>query len=177
LSILVDHELRAIGPSILDPYDPGLVQPASIDIRLGSTFGVFVRNRFACIDLADLPDEPLVEMRALGEGGSIVIHPGELILGSTLERITVPSTLARLGLLPHVAAGYFDPGWEGVGTLELANLGPWPIRLRPGRRVCQSRWHRLSAEPRDVYGSAATGSHYQHADTVEGPRTERWDDR
>lgn len=210
--ILVDHELRARGPELLDPWDSGMVQPASIDLLLGRNFRMFRRRTLASIDLAKIPDAdetseavsvPLY-VRTCGmcggsgidddlrnvcsrcggtcqsrhEEGRFVIHPGEMVLGSTLERITVPldlgmqltgkSSLARVGLIPHVEAGWFDPGWEGVGTLEIANLGATPIILRPGLKICQSRWMRLSSPPAHAYGSAQAGSHYQGGNTAEG---------
>jgi len=186
--ILEDRELRRLGPTLLDPYEPSLVQPASIDIRLGTTFRVARTHRTPVVDLADVPHEdelsepvevPLFQSWGLrNEEGKFVIHPGEFVLGSTLECITVPSdlcmelvgksSLARLFLLPHVAAGFFDPGWKGVGTLEIVNLSRVPIILRPGLPICQSRWMMMRAIPQKTYAGryqgdvGASGSRYGH---------------
>lgn len=208
MSTLVDTDLHYIGDCILDPFEPANVQSASIDLRLGTSFRVARHHKLSTIDLADIPHEdeitelvevPLYRRPCLDHPSSnvfcdprcvdgwiydpdafIVIHPGEAMLGSTLERIMVPpdivmclegkSTLARLFLIPHVQAGYFDPGWDGIGTLELVNLSRVPIKLRPGLKICQSRWMRLTGVPRHLYGTAEAGSHYQGADAVGGAR-------
>jgi dCTP deaminase len=192
--ILVDSELRKLGPTLLDPYEVKNVQPASIDLRLGQSFRVFKRHSRASIDLAAVPDQDSITEEIIvpwyrnpdgtsgDERGGMVVHPGEMILGSTLECITVPgylamqlvgkSSLARLGLLPHVEAGWFDPGWHGIGTLEIANLGATPIILRPGMLICQSRWMHVDGEPEHLYGSANLGSHYQDAKGAEGSKYE-----
>lgn len=187
MSVLCDWELRHIGPDILSPFDPAMVQPASIDLRLGTTFRVLAPSvpeltellpPFSIVDKPD-PDEysALVELEV---GDEIIIEPGEAMLGSTLECITVPpdlvmtlegkSGLARMFLLPHVQAGYFDPGWHGVGTLELVNLNSRAISLVVGAKICQSRWMRMSSRPTNLYGSEAAGSHYQNSTRVEGAR-------
>jgi dCTP deaminase len=210
MSILVDHQLRYRGPEILTPFDPEMVQPSSIDLRLGTSFRVARHHALEVIDLARVPAEDEITERVevplykrpcpiclnqvggafcdprcqrgtvYDEAGRIVIHPGEAMLGSTLERITVPddlvmalegkSSLARLFLIPHVQAGYFDPGWDGIGTLELVNLSRVPIVLRPGLKICQSRWMTLDAVPARPYGAAGLGSHYQGAAGVDGSR-------
>lgn len=178
--ILTDRELRARGPELLDPFDPAAVQPASIDLRLGESFRVFRRHARSHIDLVGVPDAD--EISEAIEAKYLVVHPGEMVLGSTAERITVPgdlimqlvgkSSLARLGLLPHVEAGFFDPGWDGVGTLEIANLGATPVVLRAGRWICQSRWMRVTEPPERLYGDRALRSHYQHSERAEGSRYE-----
>lgn len=226
MSILVDNELKYIGSDILKPFEKSYVQPASIDLRLGSSFRVFRRRTLQPIDLAAMPpaDEiskeikvPLYRFTCDNCGGSgqvewepgrsaysedptqacpdcggrgqiinpdgfFVIQPGEFVLGSTFEHITVPSnlamqlcgksSLARIGLLPHVEAGWFDPGWKGIGTLEIVNLGPSPIILRPGLKICQSKWMRLSNPPTILYGDERAGSHYQGGERAEGSRYE-----
>jgi dCTP deaminase len=161
--ILPDHELRRIAEAgAVDPYDPEMVQPASIDLRLGTSFRVYDRNSVTAIDLGDPPDGDAImtEVR-VDEGDPFVLHPGEFALGSTWERITVPvdlamyidgkSSLGRYALAVHITAGYFDPGFSGVGTLELANFAPVPIVLRPGLPICQSRWMRLASPPDRAY--------------------------
>jgi dCTP deaminase len=156
------HEYDAVAP-----YDDKAIQPASIDLKLGTSFRVFsevnyseVGSIFATtIDLADYRDHS--KKRTVPVGRSLIIMPGEFLLGSTLEKLRIPdqiamyldgkSSIGRLGLSVHVTAGYFDPGFEGVGTLELVNFGPYPIRLRPGLFICQSRWLRLSGIPNQTY--------------------------
>lgn len=211
MSVLCDRELRAEQRkhALLTPFDDDLVQPASIDLRLGTAFRTFRHHELASIDLAGVPDQDVVSEEVVvplfrrqcdyhstnrfcdygcrdgwifDQAGRFVIHPGEMVLGSTLEEIYVPphlvmslegkSSLARLGLLPHVAAGYFDPGWRGVGTLELVNLSRVPIILRPGLKICQSRWTRMDAVPSLLYGNERLGSHYQGDDRVAGSRYE-----
>lgn len=183
------HELaRDLG--IVDPYAPELVNPASIDLRLGTTFRVPRKHTTGIIDLAAVPpaDEtselvevPLYYHDGPGDGTKnpdhgFIIHPGEFVLGSTLEYLRIPnylsmvidgkSSIGRLGLAVHVTAGFFDPGFHGVGTLEMVNLSPYPIILRPGMRICQSRWMRMENEPELPYNgryqgdTAATGSRY-----------------
>lgn len=192
--ILTDRQLRQLGPELLDPFTPDAVQPASIDLRLGTSFRVFNRATVPHVDLASVPPADLITTAVdtelymdvdgvvVDQNACMVIHPGQLVLGSTLERITVPpglamqlvgkSSLARLGLLPHVEAGWFDPGWEGVGTLEIVNLGAAPVILRPGLWICQSRWMHVDEYPEHLYGDAALGSHYQHSTGAEGSRYE-----
>lgn len=157
MGILPYQHLISRGPALLDPFEEENVQPASIDLRLGTSFRVPDRHTYASIDLNDVPMNTTSPVDvALGE--LFVLHPGEFALGCTMERISVPpdlamyidgkSSLGRIGLAAHVTAGYFDPGFDGVGTLELVNLFPVAIILRPGRLICQSRWMTLD-EPTD----------------------------
>lgn len=179
MTVLCDRELFAAQDreTLVWPFNPDLIKTASIDLRLGRSFRVFHRAH-SSIDLGNIPDADAYSHYV--EEDTIVIKPGELMLGCTMETLRVPrylvmhlegkSTLARLGLLPHVAAGYFDPGWRGVGTLELVNLSPTSIILRAGQPICQSRWMRMSQEPSFPYGSAQANSHYQDATGVEGAK-------
>lgn len=155
-------------PPLVEPYDPSLVRPASIDMRLGTSFRVSRTDKLMAIDLADVPPPDLIsEPVGVEPDGYFVIHPGEFVLASTLETINVPrdlamyldgrSSLARLGLLAHITAGYFDPGFSGVGTLEFVNLNKVPIMLRPGQIVCQSRWMKLQAPPENDYSTQYAG--------------------
>lgn len=171
--VLSDHDIKIElqgGRIVLDPFDERLIQPASIDVRLGSDFRVFRNSSHLFIDpqmhQPDLTEEILVE-----EGDTFVMHPGQFALGTTLERIAVPndilgklegkSSLGRLGLMIHSTAGYIDPGWDGQITLELSNVASLPIVLRPGMRIGQISFERMSS-PVDVpYGSPELGSHYQ----------------
>lgn len=171
--VLSDHDIKAglaSGRIVLDPYQPALVQPASVDVRLGADFRVFRNSSHVAID-PELHQPDLTEEVVVEEGGAFVLHPGQFALGTTLERVAVPddllaklegkSSLGRLGLMIHSTAGYIDPGWDGQITLELSNVATLPILLRPGMRIGQISFERMSL-PVDVpYGSPELGSHYQ----------------
>ncbi|MEA2297418.1 MAG: dCTP deaminase [Solirubrobacteraceae bacterium] len=154
----------------IDPWDPGLVQPASVDLRLGSTFRVFHNHRTSAIDLRNPPSN-LTEQIDVAADEAFVIHPGEFCLGRTLEHIELPddivariegkSSLGRLGLIVHATAGFCDPGWKGTLTLELNNLTRVPIKLYPGLAIAQLSFMGLDAPALRPYGHAALGSHYQ----------------
>lgn len=177
--ILEDTTLRRLAyeQRIVQPFSPHAVQPASIDLHLGTSFRVLKEHRHGVIDLANVPDhDELTELVEVKLGAEFVIHPGELVLGSTLEEVYIPpdiamyldgkSSLGRLGLTVHVTAGYFDPGFKGIPTLELVNLSRIPIVLRPGFAICQSRWMKMHDVPSELYqgryqgDKAATGSRY-----------------
>ncbi len=147
--VLSDRTIREYleaGRLEIDPYDPALVQPSSVDVRVSSEFRVFHNNRQPFIDvrrpLADLTD--VVTMTG---DEPFILHPGEFVLGSTLERVAIPddlvarlegkSSLGRLGLLIHSTAGYIDPGWDGQITLELSNVARLPITIYPGMPIGQ----------------------------------------
>jgi len=171
--LLSDRDLLAeidAGRLALDPFEPALVQPSSIDVRLDRWFRVFNNTRYTHIDPAIQQDEltSLVEAPA---GESFVLHPGEFVLGSTLEVITLPddlaarlegkSSLGRLGLVTHSTAGFIDPGFSGHVTLELSNLANLPITLWPGMKIGQVCVFRLSSPAEHPYGSEKYGSRYQ----------------
>ena len=171
--VLSDHDIKiemAEGRIVIDPTEPKFVQPASVDVRLGADFRVFRNSTHVAIDPAThQPD--LTEQIVVEDGDAFVLHPGQFALGTTLERIAVPndilgklegkSSLGRLGLMIHSTAGYIDPGWDGQITLELSNVANLPILLRPGMRIGQISFERMSS-PVDVpYGSPELGSHYQ----------------
>jgi dCTP deaminase len=154
----------------IDPWDPGLVQPASVDLRLGDSFRVFHNHLATAIDLRRPPDK-LTEEVVVGEGKTFVIHPGEFCLGRTLEWVELPddivariegkSSLGRLGLIVHATAGFCDPGWKGSLTLELNNLTRVPIILHPGLEIAQLSFMMLDRPALRPYGSPDLGSHYQ----------------
>jgi len=154
----------------IDPWDPGLVQPASVDLRLGDSFRVFHNHRASAIDLRH-PPENLTEEVVVPAGDSFVIHPGEFCLGRTLEWVELPddvvariegkSSLGRLGLIVHATAGFCDPGWKGTLTLELNNLTRIPIILHPGLEIAQLSFMMLDQPALRPYGSPDLGSHYQ----------------
>jgi dCTP deaminase len=154
----------------VQPWDPKMVQPASIDLRLGDSFRVFHNHRTTAIDLRD-PPANLTEEVVVPPGETFVIHPGEFCLGRTLEWVQIPddivariegkSSLGRLGLIVHATAGFCDPGFEGTLTLELNNLTRVPIRLYPDLPIAQLSFMTLDKPALKPYGSPGLGSHYQ----------------
>ena len=173
VSVLSDGTITRLveeGRIRIDPWDPGLVQPASVDLRLGDSFRVFHNHLATAIDLRRPPDN-LTEEVIVPEGDSFVIHPGEFCLGRTLEWVELPddvvariegkSSLGRLGLIVHATAGFCDPGWKGTLTLELNNLTRVPIILHPGLEIAQLSFMMLDRPALRPYGSPDLGSHYQ----------------
>jgi dCTP deaminase len=171
--LLSDRDIIAAveaGRLVVDPWDAELVQPSSVDARLDRYFRVFNNTQYTHIDPGLQQDEltPLVEPKG---DDPFVLHPGEFVLGSTLEIVTLPddlagrlegkSSLGRLGLLTHSTAGFIDPGFSGHLTLELSNVANLPIMLWPGMKIGQLCLFRLSSAARNPYGSAAAGSRYQ----------------
>ena len=154
----------------IDPWDPALVQPASVDLRLGDSFRVFHNHKAEAIDLRNPPTNLTEEVR-IEEGEPFVIHPGEFCLGRTAEWVELPddivariegkSSLGRLGLIVHATAGFCDPGWRGTLTLELNNLTRIPIKLYPGILIAQLSFMTLDAPAQKPYGHEDLGSHYQ----------------
>ncbi len=171
--LLSDHDIRSeleSGRVRLDPYEPAMIQPSSIDVRLDKYFRLFDNHRYAVIDPAEeQPD--LTRLVEVPTGESLVLHPGEFVLGSTYEAVTLPddvaarlegkSSLGRLGLLTHSTAGFVDPGFTGHVTLELSNVATLPIKLWPGMKVGQLCFFRLSSPADEPYGAGASGSRYQ----------------
>jgi len=158
------------GRIVIDPYDPIDLQPASVDLHLGSEFRVFRNSRYAYIDPCQhQPD--LTELLTASTVDPFVLHPGEFALGATVERIKLPddvlgrlegkSSLGRVGLMIHSTAGYVDPGWDGILTLELSNVANLPILLTPGMRVGQISFNRMSTPVDRPYGTPSLGNHYQ----------------
>jgi dCTP deaminase len=171
-SVLSDATIRELiesGRIVIDPWDPSMVQPASVDIRLGNSFRVFHNHRIQSIDLAD-PPRDLTEHVEVEEGGQFVIHPGEFVLGRTHELVELPddivsriegkSSIGRLGLVVHATAGFVDPGFRGTLTLEIANFNSVPIVLRPGLPICQLSFMALDRAAERPYGHPELGSHY-----------------
>ena len=171
--LLSDRDIRAeidSGRVRLDPFEPAMVQPSSIDVRLDRYFRVFENHRYPHIDPAvEQPD--LTRLVEPEPGEPFVLHPGEFVLASTYEVITLPndlasrlegkSSLGRLGLLTHSTAGFIDPGFSGHVTLELSNVATLPIKLWPGMKIGQLCMFRLSSPSEFPYGSAKYGSRYQ----------------
>jgi dCTP deaminase len=173
VSVLSDGTIRRLveeGRIRIDPWDPSLVQPASVDLRLGNSFRVFHNHRVTSIDLRDPPTN-LTEEVLVDEDEPFVIHPGEFCLGRTLEHVELPddivariegkSSLGRLGLIVHATAGFCDPGWRGTLTLELNNLTRVPIKLWPSLLIAQLSFMTLDQAAERPYGHQELGSHYQ----------------
>ena len=171
--ILSDRTIReelAAGRIVIDPYDEGAIQPSSVDLRLGRFFRVFLNHTTRVIDVKENQENPtpLVE---IGDDDSFILHPGEFVLGSTLERVALPtdlvarlegkSSLGRLGLLIHSTAGFVDAGWDGHLTLELSNVANLPITLYPSMKIGQISFLKMTTPADHPYGSKETGSKYQ----------------
>jgi dCTP deaminase len=154
----------------IDPYDPSLVQPSSVDVRVDRFFRVFRNNRYPHIDVKT-QQEDLTELVEITDTEPFILHPGEFVLGSTLERVKLPddlvsrlegkSSLGRLGLLIHSTAGFIDPGWDGHVTLELSNVANLPITIYHGMKIGQLSFMQLSEPASAPYGSTGLGSKYQ----------------
>ena len=171
--LLSDRDIRAeiqSGRVGLDPFDEEMIQPSSVDVRLDRYFRVFENHRYSFIDPAiEQPDLTREIMTEADE--SFVLHPGEFVLASTFEVITLPddvagrlegkSSLGRLGVLTHSTAGFIDPGFSGHITLELSNVANLPVTLHPGMKIGQLCLFRLSSPAEHPYGSAKYGSRYQ----------------
>ncbi|MCW2586904.1 MAG: dcd [Frankiales bacterium] len=171
--LLSDRDLKAAiaeGRLGLTPYDEAMVQPSSIDVRLDRYFRVFANHRYTHIDPSAQQDD-LTELVEPDGDEPFILHPGEFVLGSTLEVISLGSDLAarlegksslgRLGLLTHSTAGFIDPGFSGHVTLELSNVANLPIKLFPGMKIGQICVLQLSSASEHPYGSSIYGSRYQ----------------
>ncbi|HMU37324.1 MAG TPA: dCTP deaminase [Marmoricola sp.] len=154
----------------VEPYDESMIQPSSIDFRLDRFFRVFENHKYPHIDPAADQSDLTRVVEPEGDD-AFILHPGEFVLGSTFEVVTLPddlaarvegkSSLGRLGLLTHATAGFVDPGFSGHVTLELANVATLPIKLYPGMKIGQLCFFRLSSPALHPYGSAKYGSRYQ----------------
>src|SRR3954467_12226666 len=171
--LLSDRDLKAAladGTLGLAPYDEAMVQPSSVDVRLDRYFRVFANHRYTHIDPAVAQDDLTEQLEPEGEE-PFILHPGEFVLGSTLEVITLgndlaarlegKSSLGRLGLLTHSTAGFIDPGFSGHVTLELSNVANLPIKLYPGMKIGQICVLPLTSPAEHPYGSSIYGSRYQ----------------
>lgn len=173
MSVLSDRDIRAAiegGSVSIRPYDPVDLQPSSVDLHLDRAFRVFRNNRYAFIDVRE-PQPDLTELLRVEDDEPFILHPGEFVLGQTLEWVELPndlvarlegrSSLGRLGLLIHSTAGYVDPGWKGNLTLELSNVANLPIALYAGMRIGQISFFRMSSPVDRPYGSPELRSRYQ----------------
>jgi len=184
--VLSDRTIRRLideGRIGIDPYEPALMQPSSLDVRVDRFFRVFRNSRYPYIDVKQAQEEltELVEVEDAEGADAFILHPGEFVLGSTLERVTLPddlvarlegkSSLGRLGLLIHSTAGFIDPGWDGHVTLELSNVANLPITIYPGMKIGQLSFVQLSEPAEAPYGSGGLGSKYQGQ---QGPTPSRY---
>jgi dCTP deaminase len=171
--VLSDRTIRAEIDAqriVIDPFDPGLVQPSSVDVRVDNRFRVFQNSRYPYIDVRQ-PMEDLTELVEVEGDEPFILHPGEFVLGQTLERVTLPndlvarlegkSSLGRLGLLIHSTAGFVDSGFSGNLTLELSNVANLPITIYHRMPIGQLSFMRMDAPVERPYGSSETGSKYQ----------------
>jgi dCTP deaminase len=173
VSVLSDRDIAAAlatGRVRIEPYDREDLQPSSVDLHLDRSFRVFRNNRYPFIDIRS-PQPDLTELLTVAEDEPFVLHPGEFVLGQTMEWVELPddlvarlegkSSLGRLGLLIHSTAGYVDPGWKGNLTLELSNVANLPIALYCGMKIGQISFFKMSSPVDRPYGSAGLGSKYQ----------------
>lgn len=173
LVLLSDRDLRASldsGRIGLEPYDPAMIQPSSVDVRLDRYFRLFDNHKYAHIDPSqEQPD--LTRLVEVAPDEPFVLHPGEFVLGATYEQVSLPddvaarlegkSSLGRLGLLTHSTAGFVDPGFTGHVTLELSNVATLPILLWPGSKIGQLCFFQLSSPAEHPYGSGDNLNRYQ----------------
>lgn len=170
--LLSDRDIRseiADGRIRMDPFEDAMVQPSSVDVRLDRFFRLFDNHKYPVIDPAEEQPE-LTRLIEVDPAEGFILHPGEFVLGSTFEQVSLPddlaarlegkSSLGRLGLLTHSTAGFIDPGFTGHVTLELSNVATLPIRLWPGMKIGQLCFFRLSSAADRPYGSGADGSRY-----------------
>jgi dCTP deaminase len=178
--------IRCEKDKLVQPFDIGLVQPASYELTFDASLVYQARDdvkfddvnyvvkdrqfRFMSAPVEEVHYETLWEraVREVGTGG-VLIMPGGFYIASSKEKLKIPSdlmarfegksTLGRVGMMVHITAGYIDPGFEGTLTLEIANVAPWPILLQDGDKIGQLSFHKMEAVPTNIYGQA--GNHYQ----------------
>jgi len=181
--ILSDQTIReelASGRIGIDPLEEGCIQPSSVDLHVDRYFRVFRNHSLRAIDVKE-DQEELTELVQIGPDDVLMLHPGEFVLGSTVERVRLPndlvgrlegkSSLGRLGLLIHSTAGFVDAGWDGYLTLELSNVANLPITVYPGMKIGQISFLRMTTPAEVPYGSSVLGSKYQHQ---RGPTPSRY---
>ena len=170
--VLSDRSIReaiASGRIGIDPFEEGCIQPSSVDLHVDHYFRLFRNHTSRVIDVRE-DQEDLTELVDIG-GDALILHPGEFVLGSTKEKVTLPndlvarlegkSSLGRLGLLIHSTAGFVDAGWDGHLTLELSNVANLPITVYPGMKIGQISFLEMTTPADQPYGSAGLNSKYQ----------------
>jgi dCTP deaminase len=175
----ISEELES-GGIVIDPLGEGCIQPSSVDLHVDRYFRVFRNDTTPFID-PKRAQEDLTELVEVDDGQTFILHPGEFVLGSTLERVALgndlvarlegKSSLGRLGLLIHSTAGFVDAGWDGHLTLELSNVANLPIAIYPGMKIGQISFLRMTTEAERPYGSDATASKYKGQ---QGPTPSRY---
>ncbi|MEC7844676.1 MAG: dCTP deaminase [Actinomycetota bacterium] len=168
------------GRIIIDPLGENAIQPSSVDLRIDFQFRVFKNHSMGIIDVKQNLED-LTELVTINDAEPFILHPGEFVLGSTLERVVLPedlvarlegkSSLGRLGLLIHSTAGFVDAGWDGQLTLELSNVANLPITLYAGMKIGQISFQQMTTPAENPYGSSSIGSKYQNQ---QGPRPSRY---
>ena len=181
--VLSDRTIRRLlaeGRIGIDPYEESLLQPSSVDVRVDRYFRVFRNSRYPYINVKEEQEE-LTELVEIEPETPFILHPGEFVLGSTVERVAIPddlvarlegkSSLGRLGLLIHSTAGFIDPGWDGHVTLELSNVANLPITIYHGMKIGQISFMQMTEPAATPYGSATIGSKYKGQ---KGPTASRY---
>jgi dCTP deaminase len=181
--ILSDRTIREeldAGRIGISPLDDGCIQPSSVDLHVDRYFRVFRNHTQRVIDVRENQEELTELVESVGDD-PLILHPGEFLLGSTVERVRLPddlvgrlegkSSLGRLGLLIHSTAGFVDAGWDGYLTLELSNVANLPITVYPGMKIGQISFLRMTTAADSPYGSAGLGSKYQNQ---RGPTPSRY---
>src|SRR5271163_2402315 len=181
--VLSDRSIREAieaGRIVIDPLGADCTQPSSVDLHVDPYFRLFRNHTSRVIDVRE-DQEDLTELVDVGPEGPLILHPGEFMLGSTMERVAIPddlvarlegkSSLGRLGLLIHSTAGFVDAGWDGHLTLELSNVANLPITVYPAMKIGQISFLRMTTPADLPYGSSALGSKYQHQ---RGPTPSRY---
>jgi dCTP deaminase len=171
--LLSDRDIRSeinAGRVAVEPFEEAMIQPSSVDVRLDKFFRVFENHKYSVID-PSIEQSELTREVVADDVEAFILHPGEFVLASTYEIITLPddiagrlegkSSLGRLGLLTHSTAGFIDPGFSGHITLELSNVANLPVKLFPGMKIGQLCLIKLSSPAEHPYGSAKYGSRYQ----------------
>jgi len=171
--ILSDRTIKdelAAGRIVIEPLDESCIQPSSVDLHIDGSFRVFRNHTMGIIDVKT-NTEDLTELVEIPDDGVFILHPGEFVLGTTLERVALPddlvarlegkSSLGRLGLLIHSTAGFVDAGWDGQLTLELFNVASLPITLYPRMKIGQISFIQMTTPADHPYGSGEVGSKYQ----------------
>ena len=171
--LLSDRDIRAeiaAGRVAVEPFAESMIQPSSVDVRLDRFFRVFENHKYSVID-PSIEQSELTREVVVEPNEHFILHPGEFVLASTYEIITLPddiagrlegkSSLGRLGLLTHSTAGFIDPGFSGHITLELSNVANLPVKLFPGMKIGQLCLIKLSSPAEHPYGSAVYASRYQ----------------
>lgn len=172
MGVLPDHMLLELGPTLIDPFDPAMVQPASIDVHMDRfIFRARTDTGNLILDPSVSNDDCFEPMFEVAEGEPFVLRPRDFVLASTFETVTIPdnlvarfegkSSLGRIGMLSHITAGFIDPGFKGKITLELKNVSNFCIYIYPGMKIGQIAFEELAAVVDHPYGDATRDSHYQ----------------